>query len=293
MYELIQVANNTYYVNCPAKIGIYRNDDNSVYLIDSGNDKEAGRKLRQILDKNGWRLKAILVTHSNADHIGGCKYLESQTCCKIFAPGIEADFTRHPILEPAFLYGGYPPKDLRHKFLLAQESNAVDITSVDFPKKFEVLPLKGHFFDMMGYRTPDGVCFMADCVSSASTLEKYRVGYIYDVKAYLETLDFIETLEAPIFVPAHTEPAENMRELAEINRNVVLEIIDKLLDICTAPTCFEEILKQIFDGYGLTMSLDQYALVGNTVKSYLSYLKDLGKVNIIFENNMLLWVKAD
>ena len=292
MYELIQVSNNSYYVNCPAKIGIYRNEDNSVYLIDSGNDKEAGRKVRQILDKNGWTLKAILVTHSNADHIGGNKYLQAQTGCKIFAPGIEADFTRHTILEPAFLYGGFPPKDLRHKFLLAQESEAVDITSSDFPKEIEVLPLPGHFFDMVGYRMPDGVCFMADCVSSAATLEKYRVGYIYDVKAYLETLDYIETLEAPVFVPAHTEAVSDMRELAALNRNVVLEIIDKILYICAEPVNFEKILQRIFSDYGLIMSFEQYALVGNTVKSYLSYLKDSGKVNIIFEDNLLLWVKA-
>ena len=292
MYELIQVSNNSYYVNCPAKIGIYRNEDNSVYLIDSGNDKEAGRKVRQILDKSGWSLKAILVTHSNADHIGGCKYLQAQTGCKIFAPGIEADFTRHTILEPAFLYGGYPPKELRHKFLLAQESNAVDITSADFPREIEVLPLPGHFFDMVGYKMPDGVCFMADCVSSAATLEKYRVGYIYDVKAYLETLDYIEGLEAPVFVPAHTEAVSDMKELAQLNRAVVLEIIDKILDICSTPMSFEAVLQRIFTDYGLVMSIEQYALVGNTVKSYLSYLKDNGKVDIIISDNLLLWAKV-
>ena len=291
MYELVQVANNSYYVNCPAKIGIYRNEDNSVYLVDSGNDKDAGRKVRQILDKNGWTLKAILVTHSNADHIGGCKYLQSQTGCKIFAPGIEADFTRHPILEPAFLYGGYPPKDLRHKFLLAQESDAVDITSADFPKEVEIIPLPGHFFDMVGYKMPDGVCFMADCVSSAATLEKYRVGYIYDVKAYLETLDYIEALEAPVFVPAHTEAVSSMAELAQLNRGVVLEIIDKLLDICAEPLCFESILQRVFTDYGLVMNFEQYVLVGNAIKSYLAYLRDSGKVDITYVDNMMLWVK--
>ena len=127
MYELIQVLNNTYYINCPAKIGLYLDVDKGVYLIDSGNDKEAGRKVRQILDKNGWTLRAILCTHSHADHIGGCKYLQAQTGCKVYSPGVERDFTRHTLLEPALLYGGFPPKALRHKFLMAQESDADEI----------------------------------------------------------------------------------------------------------------------------------------------------------------------
>ena len=60
MYELIQVANNSYYVNCPAKIGVYRCNDTDIFLIDSGNDKDAGRKVRRVLEAEGWQVKAIL-----------------------------------------------------------------------------------------------------------------------------------------------------------------------------------------------------------------------------------------
>ena len=174
MYELVRLTENCCYIESPAKIGLVRLDDSDVCLIDSGNDKDAGRKIRQILDANSWKLKAIYNTHSNADHIGGNRYLQNQTDCRIFAPGIDCDFTRHPLLEPSFLYGGYPCKDLRHKFLMAQESNAEALTDEVLPEGFQILPLPGHFFDMVGFRTPDDVVFLADCLSSRETLEKYQ-----------------------------------------------------------------------------------------------------------------------
>ena len=59
MYELVQVAENTYYINAPSKIGVYRVSDDDVWLIDSGNDKDAGRKIQKILDAQGWKLTAI------------------------------------------------------------------------------------------------------------------------------------------------------------------------------------------------------------------------------------------
>ena len=103
MFELREAKGNSYYIESPAKIGLVKINDNDVCLIDSGSDKDAGRKVRQILDANGWKLKSIFNTHSNADHIGGNSYLQKQTGCRIYAPGIECSFTRHPVLEPSFL----------------------------------------------------------------------------------------------------------------------------------------------------------------------------------------------
>ena len=289
MYELVQVANNTYYVNCPAKIGLYRCEDNGVYLIDSGNDKEAGRKVRQILDKNGWTLRAILCTHSHADHIGGCKYLQAQTGCTVYAPGIECSFTRHTLLEPSFLYGGNPPKALRHKFLMAQSADARELTPDVLPEGFELIELPGHCFDMVGFRTPDDVVFLADCLSSRETLEKYRVGFICDVQAYIGSLERVMELEAAAFVPAHAEVCGDIRELAQYNIDTVREIERRIVSICAEPHNFEAILKRLFDEYSLAMSFEQYALVGSTLRSYLAYLLDKGELSVKCEDNMLLW----
>jgi glyoxylase-like metal-dependent hydrolase (beta-lactamase superfamily II) len=196
MYELVQVAENSFYIQSPAKIGLVKLDENDICMIDSGSDKDAGRKVRQILDANGWHLTAIYNTHSHADHIGGNKYLQGQTGCKIYVPGIDCDFTRHPILEPSFLYGGFPPKEVKHKFLMAQESNAEYLTENCLPNGFRIISLPGHFFDMVGYRNADDVVYLADCLSSEETLDKYQISFIYDVGAYLNTLEMIKTIQA-------------------------------------------------------------------------------------------------
>ena len=37
------------------------------------------------------------------------------------------------------------------------------------------------------------------------------------------------------------------------------------------------------------MNFEQYVLVGSTLRSYLAWLKDGGKPDVIFEDNLLLW----
>ncbi|MEG1603686.1 MAG: MBL fold metallo-hydrolase, partial [Cloacibacillus sp.] len=117
--------------------------------------------------------------------------------------------------------------------------------------------------------------------------------FIYDAAAFLETLDMLETLEAKIFVPSHAEPTENIAPLIAANRAKILEIAALICDICERPRGFEEILKEVFAHYGLSMDANQYVLVGSTVRSYLAYLHKIGKLAFYFEDNRMLWRKEE
>ncbi len=264
-------------------------NEKDVCLIDSGSDKDAGRKVRQILDKNRWNLKSIYVTHSNADHIGGSKYLVSQTGCRVYAKGIECDFSKHPILEPSFLYGGYPLKELENKFLLAEGVLCEELTDDVLPEGFEMIDLPGHFFDMVGFRTPDDVVFLADCLSSEAAIDKYKIGFIYDVASYIETLEKVKNLKANMFVPCHAAAADDVTALCDYNINSVSSIAGRICELSSDAVRFESLLKKLFDEYGLIMNFQQYALVGSTVRSYMSYLKRVGRLDAFIEDNMLLW----
>ena len=56
---------------------------------------------------------------------------------------------------------------------------------------------------------------------------------------------------------------------------------------------FEEILKYIFDKFNLVMNVNQYVLIGSTVKSYLSYLVDENKLTYEYVNNMMKWKQVE
>ena len=289
MYELIQVSPHNYYIDCPAKIGVVALDDTNVCLIDSGSDKDAGRKIRQILDQHNWHLTAIFNTHSHADHIGGNRYLQAQTGCHVYAYGIENAFTLYPVLEPSFLYGGFPVKELRQKFLLAQGSQAEPLTDAALPHGMTMFPLPGHSFDMVGFKTDENTVYLADCLSSPETLEKYGIVFLYDVGQHLETLENIKALKSSCFIPAHAAVSGSITDLADINIAAVYRNADTIVSLCAEPVCFDVLLQRVFDAYGLTMTHQQYVLIGSTLRSYLAYLKESQRIQMIIDSNMILW----
>ena len=99
-------------------------------------------------------------------------------------------------------------------------------------------------------------------------------------------------MDAAMFVPAHAEASADVKQLVRYNRDKVYEVADRILSICEESMCFERILQELFKGYGLAMNFEQYVLVGSTVRSYLSWLKDTGKMAAEFQDNMLLWQRV-
>ena len=287
--ELIKVGEKTYYLKNNTNIGIYLVDEKNIYIIDTGNDKDAGKKILKIVQEQGWNVKGIINTHSNADHIGGNKIIQDRTNCEIYAYGIEKSIIEFPILEPSFLYGGYPFKNIKNKFLLAKESRVQNIVD-NLPDGLEYFELKGHFFDMIGIKTSDNVCFIADSLFSQETITKYHLFFIYDVKEYLNTLNKLQEMHAKIYIPSHCEATNNIHNLIELNRNKINEIINKILNYCKKGATFEDVLKFIFDEYKLEINPNQYVLIGSTIKSYLSYLYEDGKIVYEFKDNRMIWV---
>ena len=109
------------------------------------------------------------------------------------------------------------------------------------------------------------------------------------MKGYLATLEMVKQLEGNVFIPSHSDVTENIKELAQYNIDTVNEIADLIVKLLNKPMTFEKLLKVLFDYFKLQMTPEQYVLVGSTVRSYLSYLKDNNRIEFSFVENEMLW----
>ena len=281
--ELIKLGDKTYYIKNNTNIGVYKLNDTDVVLIDSGLDESVSRKILRIINDNNWNIKYIINTHSHADHTGGNNFLQSRTNCKIYASEIECDITNHPIIEPIYLYGSYPFKELRNKFFEAKPSNCEKLVDID---GLEYFTLTGHSFDMIGIKTSDNVYFIGDSLFDENTINKYHISYLNNVPKFINSLDKLSEING-LFVPSHGEVSDDINSLIKLNKDKTNEILNKILLICKDSVTLEDIVKDLFDTYSLQMNLTQYYLISSTVKAYLSYLIDEDKIEYEFISNKM------
>lgn len=289
MQELIQAGDRTWYLQGPTIIGFYRLNDKEVCVIDTGEGKEDALRIQSVLESRGWELKFILNTHTHIDHLGGNDHLMSLWGCPAYSTNIGNAFANYEDMEAAYMYGGAPCGSLRKVFKHPGPIGFRDIEAFDLPEGMEYIILPGHSFGMIGIRTSDDVWFLGDSVLNSQSLEKYGFGYLVDVQGYLDTLELLEGMEGRLFIPSHGDVTEDIKPLAQGNRENIYKNEAYLLEICKEEKCFDMILKEVMDHYGIRGSIIQYALAGSTLKCYLTWLHDRGKAEYRFCDNLMVW----
>lgn len=274
----------------PANVGLLELSDGP-WLVDSGNDKESGRKLLSLLESRGLKLRGILNTHSNADHIGGNAYLQGKTGCEIWAPRIESALVEAPGLEALVLWGGSPPRELRNKFFEAKPSKVTRRIEADEKAGGLSFPgLPGHFLDMVGVLSEDGAFFLGDAAFGPEVLEKHKVPFVLDHRLFRASLAKILSIPAKVYVPAHGAPAEDPGTLVSANLGALDRIQGIVLERLKAPAGFEDVLGALCDAVGLVLDPGRYALVGCTLRSLLNYLREEGLADFRFEGSRMKWM---
>ena len=81
--------------------------------------------------------------------------------------------------------------------MMVQGSEAQPLSPYNLPDGREILSLPGHSFDMAGFRTPDDIVYLADCLSSSARLEKYQISFLVNPGDYIDTLEKVKGMNRP------------------------------------------------------------------------------------------------
>ena len=287
--EIRKIAGQVHYVPNPVNICVVYTKDSAV-LVDSGIDENFARKLCRLLEKPA---KFLINTHSHADHCGGNAFLKDKFSVHVLAPEIERQIIESPILEPFYLFGAAPPKELQTKFLMAKpcrvdetlEPGTLTLQDVTL----SIVPLAGHSPNQVGVAV-DKILFCADALFSKGAIEKYKMFVVYDVKNFLQTLDLLERSKYDFFLPSHGDLTGDITELLNLNRKVVENVSNEILKLLKTPRTFDELLTKLLNGFNIEVkNLVQYVLYRSTVHAYLSYLSDEGYLERDLMASSLLW----
>ena len=297
--KVLRLTEHVSYIPFSTNIGFVKIRD-SIYIVDTVNDE---LKMGELLDFikaefPSAHLKAVIATHSHADHCGGNAILQETTGCEIWASRGEASLMEYPLIETMLIWGGSPFHDLCSKFLLAKPCNATRILSDDECVElgdgvsFQAIPLPGHYLDQIGILFDDNgkkVFFMGDAVSGRNVIKKYWIQYLLDETKSKESLMKISGIKSDFYVPGHGDLVSDIEGLSELNLLAMLETENMIIDVLKTPKTMEEILKEVTDRNKIRLGVFQYVLIGSTLRAYLTGLYEEKKISFAIEKNEMRW----
>lgn len=294
MSELVRVKGDTYIIPGSASIGVLKNGGGCV-LVDTGVEAAVAKRILKTLNANALSPRAIINTHSHADHCGGNRHIQQNYEIMAYSSQYEGAIIINPDIEALYLTGAVPPKPLRSKLIVSEQT--LFMTFLEPGKhviegvEVELIPLPGHSPGQIGVRTADGVLFYGDALVPAYVFDKYKLPFVTDVDAALASIDVIEKSDAELFVGAHDGVSGDISALCSANREGILRGVELVFELLNSPMLREEILKKLYQTYGMPLSPIGWSLMLTCVSACLYALHNQGRVALVMQDGGMLWKK--
>ena len=296
--EILELGEGVYYLPGAVNMALAVGPEKEAVIIDTGGDKDAGRRVKKACEALAVTPVAILNTHAHADHYGGNDFLVRNLSVHnrnlpVYAPPFEAGIIENPYLEPVYLFNGAkPPRELLSKWLLAKP---VEVTQLLAPGTLKlaglelgVIDTSGHAHTHYAVKVGD-VLLAADAVFGSSVLDKYPLPFGQDISAQRASAARVAELGARVVLPGHGDPTEDIKDLVEANLAAFTRAADTIQAACTGLST-EGVLKAAADALELTINdLPRYYLNLCVASAYLSFLRETGRVELGLGHNEVCW----
>lgn len=315
--KILELLPGTYIIPGTTNVGIVtdKNPDSSVtdvYVIDTGNTEVDGEYILDVLNEYfsfhdiSYKIKAIINTHAHADHSGGNSIIKEKTDCEIWISNFESSTLYNPHLHTSVLWGANPPKEILTVYYKPDPTYPTKIVSendsftLSDGRTITFMSLPGHSYESMGiiitYKNDEKIIFAGDAIFPRDEIGNHSIPLILDHIDFVKSLEKIASLHNLTWcIPGHGSIiSKNLSETLEEDKIAIITIekcIFKILENNKLTT--DILIKQIADTFNMNMNVRQYALIGFTLRCFLTTLRNAGILKIAVEDNLLYWtIKA-
>lgn len=287
--ELLHVLGSTYAAAATtALLPVYKLTDRDIVLIDTGYAKLDRSALTNLIDENGWRVRAVLCSHAHWDHTGNVRYLQqrygAQAAISLIEAGISVNPDSYRANYVALTYGKSRELFLEECFtadrVIFPQDDHIDVDGA----RFGVLPLPGHSAGHIGFVTPDGAAYIGDCLLDSHEIAGAKLPTSMYIARDLESKESLRGADYPAYILAHkqviTDPAQ-LPALIDENIAFIHRKADELLEDLTDGMTFSDWIYAFCQRENIRTKQElKFSIVERNFTNFADWLTDTGKVRV-------------
>lgn len=291
MFAIQHLKGNTYCINAPTNIGLYKLNEKDCILIDACYPGPITDELLETLEYHHLHVHAILNTHGHIDHFGSISALREKYHSIVAAAPFENNFIEYPELYASLLVpfipfslnkNSYLPKGTKVEILL--EPPQCTIQDVHF----DIVSLPGHTQNHVGIATPDNVLFVGDAFTGEPHTERIKIYYHQNISDAIDSMRFLLKTNYDLYVPSHGNPLTAAKDIVEKNIQSINSTIDHIYKMLSKrPLSTDEIVSAVNTQFNIPEKFVEYYIAQSCIMSMLSFLENTQKIQIVFHNGTL------
>ncbi len=292
-----KIKGNTFCIDTQmADIPFYKIENKRIILLDTGvrNQRE---ELENLFKKNHFKVAGILCSHPHVDHIGNVAYFKEKYHCQVAMPAGEAwacrSFSNFKIYNNIHAPLSIVKKHYGHLIfdidkLILEQQNIINICGIPF----SIIHTPGHSPDHISMITPDNVLYIGDALISSEVMKGAKMPYAFNLKEDLESKRKLYNLSCSNYIIAHKGIYEDISKLIDKNIEFYQYRAKRIEDFIGEKVDWEKIFERVVERFHIHItSIFKHDVIERMLKSYLDYLVEMEKIEMILEDGKIKYKK--
>jgi hydroxyacylglutathione hydrolase len=296
--EIIKVKGNTFCIDTGMTyIPFYKISDEEIIMMDTGWKVGEREGIEEILEKNNYKVVGIICSHAHIDHIGNNTYLKNKYNCIIAMPAYEALVCSSTVNLKVY-YSTRTLSDVTEHFghmvcetdiMISDNQDKIYVCGI----KFKVLHTPGHSPAHICIITPDNVAYVGDALISNEVMKGAKMPYAFILSEDLKSKAKLYGLKCCKYVVAHKGMYDDITKLITDNIDFYSNRAARIYDIIDGAMTMEDIMKAVIKDFNIHVrSVYKYALIERMLRSYVEYLNETERIELIMDNGFLKYTKV-